>query len=180
MSSKSKNILAYTALAIALLVFASSAYSLLGISHFVGQSFTGWVLVVLAVLGVVVTVKVLKGKQDKRNKKASRRFVLDRQSIVTLIIVLFVAIFVMDSVKIYYKNQAIEDIKSQASTEQEYVETAIKDCADSGQKESLCRCFYSGMLDKYGIDEVYAVDNPNNDTPNPRAEKLLKGCRENG
>jgi NADH:ubiquinone oxidoreductase subunit 6 (subunit J) len=115
MSSKSKNILAYTALAIALLVFASSAYSLLGISHFVGQSFTGWVLVVLAVLGVVVTVKVLKGKQDKSNKKVNRRLKLDKQSIITLIIVLFVAIFVMDSVKIYYKNQAIEDIKSSSS-----------------------------------------------------------------
>lgn len=110
--------------------------------------------------------------EDGETKWASNK----AKRITYIILAVFAIMFVLDIKSIYSTKQTVDDIKSQATTEQQYVDAAISGCTDSGQKASLCQCFYNSLMDEYGIDEVYAVDNPNNDTPSSHAEEILRSC----
>lgn len=53
-------------------------------------------------------------KKDTLGKKSKVK------SIIITVIVIFAALFVLDAIRIYFRNQAVEEIKSGAITEQEY------------------------------------------------------------
>ncbi len=110
--------------------------------------------------------------EDGETKWASKR----AKRITYIVLTIFVIMLAIDIKAIYSTNQTVDNIKSQATTEQQYVDAAISGCTESGQKASLCQCFYGDLMEEYGIDEVYAVDDPSSDTPSPHAEEILRSC----
>lgn len=115
-----------------------------------------------------------------KNNQSSKEKVKTKNIIITIVVIIAV-LFTADAIRIHFRNQAVEKIKSEAVTRQEYLNTAKANCVEGGLEEKVCQCFYSEMVDSYGIDETYKMDTASSTSNelDTRMESVLRSCYEN-